>query len=547
MRLFFVIVSLTAFLLFDGIAPRAQVQPGATSINNYPIAQSLTIQGTSSGPLFENVLQCNPDTFATTSADFVTCYSFSDYFGGGATQGGRQAMQGVAVLTAPSNPASPFRAYTAGNFVAWATTSDNGTGVTAGTSAGSFYGIGSYFIANSGATNLAEMTGGEVNSIAKTGSSMYYKNLWSLVGGGALDQVQGSVYDVMLALSAQPSSIGFQDGILIGSMNGKFPLTTTGTVMRTFDAVSIKDGINLNSLTISNCPFQSALFSVCQNSMALGSGAPVQSGVINVVENAPGVYPTSGTTSYAFSDNFSNGNREVDFWNSDILAGSPSFNFYQKTGASAATLEASLASAGLTLGKSIPLIVSGATSGTTTLQAPAVASGTLTLPAATDTLVGKATTDTLTNKTATDEINQEFEVSTAPISYTSNVTLATVTGLSQALTAGKTYNCHGHLTVTGSLAAGGIRVATVGTGSLTATSSSFVFMNYNGTTLNAVTTETTLGTAAATTLAVTDIFIDGAIVVNVGGTINVQAAQSVSSTTPTTVGQNSTFSCVRVN
>jgi len=41
----------------------------------------------------------------------------------------------------------------------------------------------------------------------------------------------------------------------------------------------------------------------------------------------------------------------------------------------------------------------GATSGTTILQPSATASGTLTLPAATDTLIGKATTDTLTNKT----------------------------------------------------------------------------------------------------------------------------------------------------
>jgi len=45
------------------------------------------------------------------------------------------------------------------------------------------------------------------------------------------------------------------------------------------------------------------------------------------------------------------------------------------------------------------LVIAGGTSGTATLQPSAVASGTLTLPAATDTLVGKATTDTLTNKT----------------------------------------------------------------------------------------------------------------------------------------------------
>jgi hypothetical protein len=63
----------------------------------------------------------------------------------------------------------------------------------------------------------------------------------------------------------------------------------------------------------------------------------------------------------------------------------------------------------------------GATSGTTTVQATAVAgTTTLTLPAATDTLVGKATTDILTNKTLTAPI-----IST--ISNTGTLTLPTST------------------------------------------------------------------------------------------------------------------------
>jgi len=64
--------------------------------------------------------------------------------------------------------------------------------------------------------------------------------------------------------------------------------------------------------------------------------------------------------------------------------------------------------AGTTLGT---ISLQGNTSGATILQPAAAASGTLTLPSATDTLVGKATTDTFTNKSISGSTNTITNVS----------------------------------------------------------------------------------------------------------------------------------------
>jgi len=77
------------------------------------------------------------------------------------------------------------------------------------------------------------------------------------------------------------------------------------------------------------------------------------------------------------------------------------FNSYTGTGANVFAVSPSLTTP--TIGSGGALF-SGSSSGTTTLAASATASGTLTLPATTDTLVGKATTDTLTNKTLTSPV-----------------------------------------------------------------------------------------------------------------------------------------------
>lgn len=69
----------------------------------------------------------------------------------------------------------------------------------------------------------------------------------------------------------------------------------------------------------------------------------------------------------------------------------------------------------------------GSTSGTTTVQATAVAgTGTLTLPTGTDTLVGKATTDTLTNKILTSPVINGATIGTSIINLTLNAQTGTV-------------------------------------------------------------------------------------------------------------------------
>ncbi len=158
-----------------------------------------------------------------------------------------------------------------------------------------------------------------------------------------------------------------------------------------------------------------------------------------------------------------------------------------------------------------------------------------------------ATSPTLVSPTLTDPIDQGFAVATGTLTATSNTVLATVPGLSIALTAGKTYSCRAALWGTAN-ASGGIKMSLVATGSLAGTVSGFENLWNAGTVIsNGAISSAFPAALNAVTGAYNNFTFEGSVVVTTGGTINLQAAQNASFATSTTVLQGSTFSCTRVN
>src|SRR6185437_5044828 len=144
-------------------------------------------------------------------------------------------------------------------------------------------------------------------------------------------------------------AVGFQDGILIGAMNGAHPITSTGAILQTVGSATVAKGIDLSSYSFSTSAFLSTGFSI-DGSGNLAALAASFSAPVTINCNSQ-TLPSSNNTTMAVCDNFSNGSGEANFFNTQNNGGG--FDWRQKTGSAAATLLASLTLGGFTLSSGV--------------------------------------------------------------------------------------------------------------------------------------------------------------------------------------------------
>lgn len=251
---------------------RFAINPRAASLHRgYVVTQSGA--GSSAGNFAFNDIRVDEDHVdGGAGASKIDALQIVHLFGSSSMRGGRHGLEVTAVLNSASHASNPDRNYVGAAFTGLANSADGGG---SGTEQGAFFGINAQAAAFSGATFLANISAAEFNTSAQTGSSVRYKSIIQLCGRDD-DVVQGSTYDCMLALSNQTTAVKWEDGILIGNMNGQFPIDTSGSILRA-TAGTVTKGIDLSALTISGNAFASPNFSVT-GSGTISMGAQLNTG-----------------------------------------------------------------------------------------------------------------------------------------------------------------------------------------------------------------------------------------------------------------------------
>lgn len=209
-----------------------------------------------------NAISISPDD-AQLGVNFGAGLYIHQDFGGPAATGGRSGLWVDTKSKAPTATGNPNRNYVGITGQGWASTHDGGSGLTAQTARGAFFGLSGTGIAESGATNLLNVTGGELNTSVRKGASVAIKTILQLVGQDN-DAVAGTLEDSMLSFWDQNGASGHRTGIMIGDASGisKWPIKSDGILLQTSGNGKAASGIDLSNTVFSVNAFSSKGFSV---------------------------------------------------------------------------------------------------------------------------------------------------------------------------------------------------------------------------------------------------------------------------------------------
>jgi hypothetical protein len=231
------------------------VQTGAGSPGNYFDYNNITINSD------------NVDTggVPTVSAGLGLIMST----GGAADNGPRAGIRSTIGLHTLQGTSADVSAI---NGEASADVNDGGTNTGAGAK-GTIWGVNSFAVLSSGATNYLSVAGGEVDIGIYTGASANSRMGWSMIGIGNLT---GTVTDAAIQFGSVIGGTPWVNALLLSDRNGAAPLQTTGCVFCTDGSShTIATGIDLSSYTITGNFLKSANFTVGGNgqvSTTTGSG-----------------------------------------------------------------------------------------------------------------------------------------------------------------------------------------------------------------------------------------------------------------------------------
>jgi hypothetical protein len=274
------------------------------AVNNSGLFIKNSASGSSGFPISNsfNTFFVSSDNANFGSVGYLNALEAAYDFGGPQMTGSRVAVGAYLNQTAITSASSVGRNYVALNGTVTTPTGDGGSALTLLGSLGNYFGLTGFGVLNSGAVNVFDVTGGEFNVAAQTGSSTFYKTGIQVVEH-ASDTVSATSIDAGIAISSQTGAVGFRHGIVFTDFGSAFPIRSTGTLIGLSNPNSTSpagaDGVDMTGGVFSDCAFKfGTSFCVNTGGVAVAGGAIV---------TATGLYAAGAVTPTASTVGFGNG------------------------------------------------------------------------------------------------------------------------------------------------------------------------------------------------------------------------------------------------